>query len=153
MDRSWAPRWFSRLWHKRSGRNELLVGHQGRVFGVDFSDDGKHLASASEDQTVRVWDLEQLTQSACFQHPVRVNAVRFCGAGRVASAAGDQILRLWALHGEKELRKLVGHEGPSGRWMSQEKLVLYRIGRWNCSALGRIGIHSPSASLVPRFTR
>ena len=100
-----------RLWHKRSGRNELLVGHQGRIFGVDFSDDGKHLVSASEDKTVRVWDLDQLTQSACFQHPVRVNAVRFCGAGRVASAAGDQILRLWALHGEKELRKLVGHEG------------------------------------------
>tara|TARA_E500000081_G_C6135684_1_gene356560 strand:+ start:249 stop:3446 length:3198 start_codon:yes stop_codon:yes gene_type:complete len=100
-----------RLWNKDTGQEQLLSGHQNRVFGVDFSDDGKHLASASEDQTVRVWDLEDLTQHACFYHPVRVNDVRFCGAGRVASAAGDQLLRLWNVHGKKHVRTLNGHEG------------------------------------------
>ena len=100
-----------RLWNKDTGQEELLTGHQSRVFSVDFASDGKHLASASEDQTVRVWDLNNLTQHACFYHPVRVNAVRFCGAGRVASAAGDHLLRIWNVYEKKQVRTLNGHEG------------------------------------------
>ena len=117
-----------RLWNKDTGQEKLLAGHQDRVFGVDFSDDGKHLASASEDQTVRVWDLNNLTEHACFYHPVRVNAVRFCGAGRVASAAGDQLLRIWNVHGKKEVRILNGHEGAI----------------WSLAAAGRTGLFTGS---------
>jgi WD40 repeat protein len=93
----------------------ILRGHSDGVLSVVFSPDGRTLASASDDRTVRLWDTRTHKQLGT---PLRGKDpfldVAFTPDGRMlASTSDDHTIRLWDTHTHKQLgTPLRGHEDP-----------------------------------------
>jgi WD40 repeat protein len=68
-----------------------LKGHTDMVWSVAFSPDGKGLASASDDMTVKVWDVATNKEVLVLKgHGGNVIRVVFSPDGkRIATASGD----------------------------------------------------------------
>jgi WD40 repeat protein len=94
--------------HHRSAR---LMGHTGMVYSVAFSGDGRLLASASADRTVRVWDVAAAKCIAVLTgHTDEVFSAVFHPDGkRLASAGRDRDIWLWDLATGQEVARLEGH--------------------------------------------
>jgi tetratricopeptide (TPR) repeat protein len=78
---------------------------------VAFSPDGQRLASASEDKTVKVWDMKTKQElRALAAHTGTVASVVFSPIGpRLASASHDSTVKLWDVETGQLLRSLAGH--------------------------------------------
>ncbi len=105
-----------RVWDPvRGGRSKFLLptAHDSCVTALALSRDGKQLATAGEDEVVRLWGMADGRRRLTLRgHAGRVNAVCFSpDDGRLASAGADGTVRLWDLDGEREAVVLKGHDG------------------------------------------
>ncbi|MDZ8261280.1 AAA-like domain-containing protein [Nostoc sp. ChiQUE01b] len=76
----------------------ILRGHSAAIVGVNFSPDGKRLATASQDGTARLWNITDLLISPIVLqgHEGWVNSLTFDAEGQwLATASEDTQARLW----------------------------------------------------------
>lgn len=91
-----------------------LVGHQGEVYFVAFSPDGKRIATAGQDHTGRIWDARTGKLLATLSgHTDDVNWITFfpdAADHRVATASDDKTVRVWDCATGKQEAVLLGHK-------------------------------------------
>src|SRR5262249_34709148 len=83
--------------------------HGGAVYAVTFSSDGQHLATAGQDEVVRVWDTTSRELIRELRgHAGAVRGLAYGPEGRLAAAGDGLAVGVWGGAGQERLA-LRGH--------------------------------------------
>jgi WD40 repeat protein len=86
--------------------------HTSSVHSLSFSPDGRTLASASADETLRLWDVSDARNASALGQPLTghtaiVWSTAFSPAGRIlASASGDGTVRVWNMDVDQDVEQV-----------------------------------------------
>ena len=82
-----------------------LNGHSNPIYSVTFSANGRYLATGSEDNTAKIWDVESGKEVIQMKgHMSAVYCVTFNPSGKyLATGSGDNTVKIWDFKSGKEL--------------------------------------------------
>ena len=99
-----------KLWTLPAGTERDITGHTDWVVGVAFSPNGQYVASASFDNTVKVWRVSDGGLVKTFTVSRQMRCVAFSPDGSLlAGAGGEGNIHLWRTSDWAQVRLLQGH--------------------------------------------
>lgn len=95
-------------------RDEMMRtfhGHKGAVFDVKVSPNGKYIASAGKDRTVKIWDIENnRLHKTLVAHTDEVWSVAFSNNGHFLASGGcDKNVIIWDTKNWEVVHRMTGH--------------------------------------------
>ena len=91
-----------------------MKGHADCVYALDFSPDGRLLASSSYDRLIRLWDVRTGAElGALEEHNGPIYSIGFLPSGNeLVSASADGTVKIWDVASLRRLVTLTGAGGP-----------------------------------------
>ncbi|MGK0386085.1 MAG: WD40 repeat protein [Patiriisocius sp.] len=83
-------------------------GHGGNIEKISYSPNGKYFATASQDYSIKIWDVQQFTELRTLKgHTEYVYSVAFNPSGNlIASAGKDKKIILWDVYTGLEIKTI-----------------------------------------------
>lgn len=103
----------------------VLADHESAVLGLDWSPDGKYIASGSADRTIRVYHRDGTSRFVFDQLDGIVHSVAFSPDGGLLAGAAGNSATVWNVADGSEARRIRYPESPltvtfspDGRWLA-----------------------------------
>jgi WD40 repeat protein/transcriptional regulator with XRE-family HTH domain len=92
---------------------KVMQGHTSRVWSLAFSPSSNTLMSVSDDQSLKVWNINSGNCLTTFQgYACKVNSVMYSPCGQfIATGSDDHFARIWNIKTGSEHKKFRGHTG------------------------------------------
>jgi len=89
-----------------------LIGHTGKVTAIAVTPDGKQLISGSNDNTLKIWDLETGKEKFSFiGHSDEITAIAITPDGnQIISSSRDGTIKAWNLKNREKLLTIDSHQ-------------------------------------------